>query len=199
MKNKGFAPLLIIALVALVGVSAFFALSKKFPTVDKLTKVLETPTSTSTPNPTATPAPQYTVEVLSSTTAKQEAPQDVTIKVKLSNFGVTPFITNFAFSECKFVDGDGKGHEGRFMMEKSFEKAISPGTLQTFSLTGQAEVNGYEHHVSGLRRCDYQASGEKVCSVLKDVRVKSCSAYITSDGSQASNGWGKSSVIADFP
>lgn len=197
--KKGFAPLLIIVIVALIGLGAFFALPKKAPTINKLTKIQGTPTSTSTPNPTASPAPQYSVEVLSSTPANQEAPQDVTINVKLSNIGVKPFITNFTFNECKVIDGDGKEYQAGFTGDKSFEKAIATGTSQTFLFVSQIGVNGYDHHISGLRKCDYQENGEKVCTVLKNVRVKSCVAYITSDGSQASNGWGKSSLTVDFP
>lgn len=160
--------------------------------------------STLTQSPSSTPTPSeapYSVKV-ASVSRVSDSPQGIDYKAEIKNISVKPFITGFAFFECEFVDNNGKEYMGQLFNDDgpAFSKAILPGKSQSLTRkVGMVELLGYSRTLDGFSKCDYQQDGTKTCSIVKDLSVKSCKAYVTSDGKQVSNGWGKYPIEIQFP
>ena len=142
-------------------------------------------------------APKYSVEVTNVSDVITE-PHSVAYQATLNNISAEPYITNFAFSKCQFEDAGGNTFVGSLMTETSFKQAIMPGKSQSITVSDPASVYGYTNSGKGFEKCEYDASGIKLCSVLPELHVKSCIAYITTDGSQASNEWGRNPIEVTF-
>jgi len=149
--------------------------------------------------PTTQKTIRYSVKVESSSKVMPISPNDVKYKVKIENISTEPYITNFAFYECEFKDSTNQMYKGKLMTETKFDKAVLIGESQTISITSQANLDGYDNTLDGFKKCEYGQNGENKCTIVKDLSVKSCTAYITSNGKQSSNGWGTDTLKVDFP
>lgn len=145
------------------------------------------------PTPSPSPIPKYGVTVSSTSEIYGDTPHNVKYTMTLTNYSVEPYITNFSFNECVLVDRQGKEYLGSIpYSEKEFNKAILPGESVTLSLVSDVEAQAFND-------CSRGSDGQKVCTTISDVHIKSCKAYVTNDGGQASNGYGKDLLIVDFP
>lgn len=138
---------------------------------------------------------KYKVDVVSSSNVQH----DVTFELKITNISVLPMITNFSFYECNYVDGNGTEFKGNLMTETALEKAILPNESQTVSITGLPNLNGYDRKNSGFEKCSFQEDGNKSCDIVSNLKIRDCTAYITTDGKQSSNGWGSDPIKVSFP
>lgn len=195
MKVKKIISLLVFILVVVLGI-----LLMLFPKRKNSNTPQTSNTSNQTPISSATPTEQqYLITVISASKVDLKAPNDVTYKITIKNFLIKPYITNFAFYQCYFADNNEKVYKGSFMTETSLDKGIIPGESQTLSITSQANLDGYDKSAEGFKKCDYQQNGSKTCTIVANLRAKSCIAYITSDSGQASNGWGSNPISVNFP
>ncbi len=143
--------------------------------------------------------PKYTIDI-SSVSEVITRPHSITYKATITNISVEPYITNFAFYKCQLEDEEGVTHEGRLMTETTFDQAIMPGKSQSITVNDPISVSGFQsNRDSGFEKCEYKADGIKQCKTLSTLKVQSCTAYITTDGSQASNEWGDYPTEAVFP
>ena len=74
-------------------------------------------------NPTSTPTliPQYSVTIVNPPVPSTHG---FSFEALITNYSVSPFITNFSFYECDFIDKNNKTYKGSVMDEKVFDKAI---------------------------------------------------------------------------
>lgn len=142
--------------------------------------------------------PKYSVNITSVSDVITR-PHSVTYQATLTNISAEPYITNFAFYKCQLEDESGNGYEGRLMTETTFDQAILPGKSQTITVSDGISISGYTNSGSGFEKCDHDSDGVKQCRTLSTLQVKSCTAYITTDGSQASNEWGDYPLAITFP
>lgn len=143
---------------------------------------------------TPSPSPSYSVLITSTSGIyKVDARREIDYKAELKNISIKPFIANFAFWECNFVDNANNIYKGKFFNDGvRFDKAIFPGESRSLVVNSTT--------VELASQCSYQKDGSYSCPVYPDnLRVKDCIAYITSDGKQVSNGWGTNPINVEFP
>lgn len=189
--------LLIILITVLIG--GVYLKSKNSSIINK--KVL-TPTPTTTlPTPTQKIAPQYSVTV---TRPPVPSTHGFSFEVLVENISITPYITNFAFYECNFIDKTNRVFKGSLMEEKLLDKAILPGESQTIIFNDtNTTINGLEGHddlpIRAWSECAYDEKGQNSCKNIEGIKITSCIAYISNAKKQASNGWGENPLKIVFP
>jgi len=118
------------------------------------------------------------------------------LRFTLTNKSVEPYITNVGLNGCEVVDTNGTIYFVGAMYEKQFEKAVLPGesvlvivdNVRIFLDTGNCQIKDSPNNATQI--CNYNQQGK--CECL-DVAVKdlySCNLAVSTDGSQAGNGWG---------
>jgi hypothetical protein len=123
----------------------------------------------------------------------------------VTNKSVNPYITDFAFYECNFTDKDKNTYQGTVMAEKKLDKAILPGESEkiVFNDTNTSIKNlkrlDYLSANETWQKCSYDENGQNTCKYIQGMKITSCKAYISSDGSQSGNGWGKDPLNIAFP
>lgn len=142
--------------------------------------------------------PRYTVEITKASDVSTR-PHSVTYQATITNISAEPYITNFAFYKCQLEDEEGVMHEGRLITETTFDQAIMPGKSRSIEVSDGISITGYTNSGSGFEKCGHESDGVKRCRTLSKLQVKSCTAYITTDGSQASNEWGDYPLEVSFP
>jgi len=146
--------------------------------------------------------PKYSVEVLSVSNIKMSHPNDVQYTLKITNFSVEPYITNFSFHDCTFIDNQNNTLSGSIeFAPEQLDKAILPGESKDITLNSVASLSGYQManpQSTYPIKCEYDSSGNQVCSTITNFTIQSCNAYITADGGQASNQWGHDKLLVDF-
>jgi hypothetical protein len=141
--------------------------------------------------------PKYSVEITASDVIT--SPHSVSYQATLTNTSVEPYITNFALSQCQLEDDGGNTYQGQLTTETIFDPAIMPGESKTIAVNASVSISGYTNSGNGFEKCEYDADGVKRCGSLSKLSVKSCTAYITTDDSQASNEWGDYPLNVTFP
>lgn len=131
---------------------------------------------------------------------------EMTIKIKLKNLNVTPFITNLGTDSCTLTDSRGKKYSASFTGERKLEKALLPGEeISTSIFRGRLEVSLLQWgevvcDKEGVKtnnwrdneiKCIYDDSGKCTCEDIGPLKVDDCTFRISTDGKQASSGWGK--------
>lgn len=189
IKNKAFQVLTILVLIA----SVVIAVKRIF-----FNKNLEKPIESSAQTeitPSLTPTPEkkqkYTFEIISQSVQMSMMPYEGEARAKISNISVEPYITNFSFRECTYIDDEGTEYQGWMDGDHSLEKAILPGESITLTF-------GIIPNPIGLNECFYQDDGTKKCKVSRNVKVKNCNVNITTDGKSASS-YGSNPVNVNFP
>lgn len=177
----------------------FYLKSKNNPIINK--QVL-TPTQTTTiPTPTQKIVPKYSVTVARSPVRSTHG---FSFEVVVKNISITPYITNFAFYECNFIDKTNRVFKGSLMEEKLLDKAILPGESQTIIFNDtNTTINGLEGHddlpIRAWSECAYDEKGQNSCKNVEGIKITSCIAYISNAKKQASNGWGENPLKIVFP
>lgn len=165
------------------------------------TSTISTSISPTLPVSLTPTSPPYAVEVLSSTKTSNSI-QSPIIEMKVTNVSIKPYITNVGIDICIFVDESGKEYKGNlFSAESVLDKAILTGTSQNIVISnGSIYLTGYDRKLDGFEKCGYQEDGTKGCSyITPTLSIKECTVFITSDGKQASNRWGKNPIKVEFP
>lgn len=184
-----------------------FGKSNKPPALSTLSnntnKPLIPPAPNKVENPNPPPkieSPVYAATVLSKpnfgdveTMSSTQSSGRLNFPVELKNVSVKPYITNFAFSDCQYLDTKGNSHQIYLQnADVRFDKAVLPGATANFTI--KSERIGIV-----LQQCSYDSGGNHVCQTIEFSKITSCKAYVTTDGSQASNGWGKYPIVVNFP
>lgn len=133
--------------------------------------------------------PVYALSVTRTSKVKT-SPQEVVYEAIISNISAEPYITNFALNECTLSDENGSEYSGNMMTETSLSDAVLPGETKVLTVVAQLSVHS---------DCEYSQDGEKICPKISELAVKKCTSYITTDGTQASNGWGNNAIEVMFP
>lgn len=191
IKNKAFQVLTILVLIAFAMVATkrvFF--NKNFE------KTMENSTLQTEITPSLTPTPEkkeqkYTFEIISQSVQMSTRPYEGEARAKISNISVEPYITNFSFRECTYVDDEGTEYQGWMDGDHSLEKAILPDESITLTF-------GIIPNPIGLDECTYQDDGTKKCKVSRNVKIKNCNVNITTNGESAS-GYESNPTNVKFP
>lgn len=190
IKNKAFQVLSIFVLIVLVTI-----IVKRIYFDKNLEKPIENSEQTEI-TPSLTPTPEkkeqkYTFEVIYQSVQMSMMPYEGEARAKISNISVEPYITNFSFRECIYIDDEGTEYQGWMDGDHSLEKAILPG--ESIILTF-----GIIPNPIGLNECSYQDDGTKKCKVSHNVKIKNCNVNITTDGKSASS-YGSNPIEVSFP
>lgn len=190
IKNKVFKILIVLVLIAF----AMFIVKRIFFNKD-LEKPMENSTQTKI-TPYLTPTPEkkeqkYAFEIIFQSVQMNMTPYEGEARAKISNISVEPYITNFSFRECTYVDDEGTEYQGWMDGDHSLEKAVLPGESTTLTF-------GIIPNPIGLNECSYQDDGTKKCKVSRNVKIKNCNVNITTDGKSASS-YGSNPVEVNFP
>ncbi len=127
----------------------------------------------------------------------------LSVKIKLKNLNVKPFITNFGGHNCSIVDSKGNKYEAELRGSGGLEKALLPN--KEISIEGGGELFV---HLFGKGEVDCSKwdtinrlwnnkcflnneTGICGCENLGTMKVVSCLYSISSDGKSVSGGWGK--------
>lgn len=191
--------ILLITILIILLIGGVYLKSKNNSTINK--QVL-TPTPTTTlPTPTKKIVPKYSVTV---TRSPVRSTHGFSFEVVVKNISITPYITNFAFYECSFIDKTNRVFKGSLMEEKLLNKAILPEESQTIIFNDtNTTINGLEGHddlpIRAWSKCAYDEKGQNSCKNIEEIKITSCIAYISNVKKQASNGWGENPLKVVFP
>jgi hypothetical protein len=127
---------------------------------------------------------------------------EMSLSIRLKNLSIIPFITNLGGENCTLTDLKGRQYPAQFMSENSFKKAILPGEESLIDIVrqplyvslvqkGEVACDNPNDGISNGIKCVYDESGECACENLGVLKVSDCVFRISTDGKQASNGWGK--------
>ncbi|MFH1407512.1 MAG: hypothetical protein ABIG91_00520 [Patescibacteria group bacterium] len=142
--------------------------------------------------------PQYSVVIKSTPTFDSYG--FVTFETTIKNIAVMPYITNFGLYDCNFVDSKNNKYSGSFDTGIAFNQAIFPDKSQDFVVKDAGiGVSGLDNTTEGLKKCFYEDKGYKKCELVDDLTIVDCMGYVTSNGKQASNGWGENPIKITFP
>lgn len=171
-----------IIIVAVLGTSSFaIKTMQRTPSQPKPTQAL---TQTVAP----TQKSSYSVEIKSPPTLNSYG---FTYKVTLKNILVTPFVTNFGFSECNFDDGSGNKYSGMLSDNNVFDRAILPNESREFTAKNVTiNISGLEHTAEGLQKCSYNEKGENVCKLINNLKIIDCMGYVSSNGQGVGGSYG---------
>jgi len=142
--------------------------------------------------------PQYSVEIKEPPTLNYLG---FTIQATIKNISVKPYITNFGFYECNFIDGKNNKYSGNHIStETIFNPAILPDKSQDFVIKDATiNIQGLKNTIEGLEKCLYDDKGNNQCNLITNLKIIDCIGYITTDGKQASNAWGGNAIKVEFP
>ncbi len=136
---------------------------------------------------------------------------EVNLKIKLKNLSVTPFITNLGSDSCTITDSKGIKHLAEFTSETKLKKALLPGEESSIDIVRQRLRTSYLQEgevacskegidpsslINNEVKCIFNNSGECVCENISILKINDCIFRITTDGKQASSGWGKYPLTA---
>jgi hypothetical protein len=127
---------------------------------------------------------------------------EMSLSVRLKNLSATPFITNLGTDSCTLTDSKGRQYPAEFISESKLKKALLSGEETSIdivrqqlrvSLIQKAETacDNPNGGPSDGMKCIYNNSGKCVCENLGVLKISDCIFRISTDGKQASNGWGK--------
>jgi len=131
---------------------------------------------------------------------------EVSLKIKLKNLSVTPFITNLGTDSCTITDSKGRKHLAEFTSETKLKKALLPGEESSIDIVRQrlrasflqeGEVacskEGIDPSslINNEVKCIFNNSGECICEDISTLKINDCIFRITTDGKLASNNWGQ--------
>ncbi len=162
-----------------------------------------TPTTTLlSPITTPTLTPKYSVTIV-----RRPVPSShgFSFEAIVKNISIYPYITNFAFYECDFLDKTNRTHKGELMDEKLLSKAILPGESATIIFNDvntsikNLERRDYSVASETWYECAYDEKGQNFCKNIEGMRITNCTAYTSSTKKQASNGWGENPLKVNFP
>lgn len=151
--------------------------------------------------PTLSATPKYSVIIKS---APVHSIHGFSFEATVENVSVSPYITNFSFYECDFVDNNGKTYKGSLMDEKVMDKAILPGASTTLMFNDanatikNLERKDYTTADKAWQECVYDEKGQNVCKYIGGIKITDCTAYISSAKKQAGNGWGEYPIKVNF-
>lgn len=122
-----------------------------------------------------------------------------TFGITIKNISVEPYITNFGFGTCNFSDG-GNNYSGSLNNEFVLDKAVLPNESGDFIANDvNVSINGFERTGDGFRKCRYDDKGNRQCNLISKLKIIDCAGYVTTDGKQASYGWGNFPINIEFP
>lgn len=128
--------------------------------------------------------PQYSVEI-------KETPAlnylGFTFKATIKNISVKPYITNFGFFECNFVDSKNNVYSGHLPTGTAFNQAVLPNKSQDFVIKDvNVNIPSLDNTLEGLKKCSYDDKGKNQCNLITNLKIIDCIGYITTDGEQPS-------------
>lgn len=189
VKNFVIIGILIVAVLSLAGftVKTMQTTQPRSPLTPVLTQIA-----------LPTQEPPYSVEIKSPPTLNSYG---FTYKATLKNISVTPFVTNFGFSECNFSDGNGNKYSGILSNNNVFEKAILPDESREFTAKDvTVNISGLEHTTEGPRKCSYNEKGDNVCKLINDLKIIDCMGYVSSNGQGVGGSYrGQFPIKVKFP
>lgn len=143
--------------------------------------------------------PKYAVEITRASDVNTR-PHSLTYQATITNISAEPYITNFAFHKCQLEDEDSSTYEVRLINnETTFDQAVMPGKSRSIELSADNLILSFTNSGNSLEKCEYDADGVNRCKTLSTLKVQSCTAYITTDGSQISNELGDYPLEVTFP
>jgi hypothetical protein len=137
------------------------------------------------------------------------------LEVNLKNLNITPFITNLGTDKCILSDKLGRQYQADLISEVQLKKALLTGEEVSVKIDGALYINvlqegetscqkegsgviDWVHNndwVKNAVKCVYSPSGECTCEDIDPLSVNECTFRVTSDGKQASNGWGQYPLV----
>lgn len=143
--------------------------------------------------------PKYSVDITRVSDVNTR-PYTANYQVTLTNISVEPYITNFAFHKCQLEDEDSSTYEVMLINnETTFDQAIMPGKSRSIELNADSLILSFTNSGNSLEKCEYGADGVNRCKTLSTLKVQSCTAYITTDGSQIFKDLGDYPLEVTFP
>lgn len=140
---------------------------------------------------------QYSIEIKETPTLNYLG---FSFKGTIKNISVKPYITNFSFFECNFIDDKNNKYSGSLYTETVFNQAILPDKSQDFIIKdANVNIQELDNTLEGLKKCFYDDKGENQCNLITNLKIIDCIGYITTDGKQAATGWGKNPINVGFP
>jgi hypothetical protein len=194
MRKKllgGFFKIIVVILLSVIAVSLMLLVLKNYGLTSnrlnglfilKTKPVVSTPTPTNTTIPTPTPKPEYSVTFLTHPDVSNMYEKPVFVDVKIKNFSVTPFITGLRVESCDFIDATNTNRRSAtgLVTGGDFQKAIKPGEERVLS---HQQLFLDAGGMSGLNAkgqlCNYDASGNYGCSMVKGLKIVSCEISIS--------------------
>lgn len=201
MSTKNILVILSI-IIAILTMGGIYQISKNGLIAHKQFAVPASKTDVSSPTITPTLAPKYSVTIVRPPVPSAHG---FSFEAIVRNISVSPYITNFSFYECDFMDKNNKTYKGSVMDEKVFDKAILPGESATVTFNDvNTTIRSLERHDytsvnETWRECAYDEKGQNICKNIEGMEITNCTAYTSSSKKQAGNGWGENPVKVDFP
>lgn len=137
--------------------------------------------------------------------------KEVTFSLNLENIKVEPFITNIGVNGCRLVDDSGNVYgASTYSNELELEKAIVTGESKTIKFTriglmpnfnkeNEVSCKGNEEgSLMNMKKCVFNSEGQCECTNIGKLELQSCEFAISSNGSQAGNGWGMHQQTVNF-